>query len=146
MKTSLLASSCSTTPVSREFSINSRWSTTWAADTMNINTWLNPTSGRPKALNDILATYPSYITSASINQVTGVTIGSNVTFTATVSGTGTFSYSWYYSPTNTSDRSTWTLLVENGTANYQINNVQSSHDGYYHCIVKSILVHVLQKH
>ncbi|MBP8781981.1 MAG: CotH kinase family protein, partial [Paludibacteraceae bacterium] len=137
MHTSLLASSCSSTPVSREFAANARWNTSWAADTTNINTWINPTTGRRKGLDDIISTWPTILSSATINTVNDVNLGDNVTFTATVSGTGTFSYSWYYSPTNTSDRSTWTLLVENGTANYQINNVQSSHDGYYHCIVKS---------
>jgi hypothetical protein len=135
--TSLLSSSCSSTPVSREFAANARWSTSWAADTTNINTWINPTTGRKKGLNDIISTWPTILSSASINTVTGVNLGGNVTFTATVSGTGTFTYAWYYCATNSMDKSTWTLLNANGTSTYEITNVQSQHDGYYHCIVTS---------
>lgn len=137
MHTSLLASSCSSTPVSREFAANARWSTSWAADTTNINTWINPTTGRRKGLDDIISTWPTILSSATINTVNNVNLGDNVTFTATVTGTGTYTYAWYFCATNSMDKTTWTLLNANGTSTYEITNIQSQHDGYYHCIVTS---------
>ena len=62
-----------------------------------IDVWLNvslPVS-RFAAL-PLIISYPTHITSASINKkLGGISLGDNVTFIATVAGTGT-RYDWYH--------------------------------------------------
>ncbi|HPG55620.1 MAG TPA: CotH kinase family protein, partial [Candidatus Enterocola sp.] len=102
-----------------------------------ITDWVNTTSGRPAGLNSIISAYPTYISSASMSDVSNVALGSAAQMAVSVSGTGNYTYAWYFCTTNSINDSDWTLLTDNGSATYSIASAKTTDDGFYRCVVTS---------
>ncbi|NCC99172.1 MAG: starch-binding protein, partial [Bacteroidia bacterium] len=110
-----------------------------------ITNWVDPTSGRPAGLNTIISGYPTYISSASMSDLSDVALGSSAQMTVSVSGTGDYTYAWYFCTTNSINESDWTLLTDNGSATYSIASAKTTDDGFYRCVVTSQVCDCINK-
>ena len=110
-----------------------------------ITDWVDPTSGRPAGLNTIISGYPTYISSASMSDLSDVALGSSLQMAVSVSGTGGYTYAWYFCTTNSINESDWTLLTDNGSATYSISSAKTTDDGFYRCVVTSQVCDCINK-
>lgn len=94
-----------------------------------ITEWAN---GRRQGLGNLISQFPEYIRGLNIGGDRVADEGDNVTFTANVSGSGTYNYKWYFRATEDDE---WQELEATSKA-LKLFGVTATDEGEYKCVAE----------